>query len=229
MAQLTQPHDADPPMQHTFTPDDEPDSARESIPPVLSPHLQRTQSDPRPVVLMTCGLAGMCSMHTVLNTDHLTDAGAGKTTLVKAIIQHHPQFTRVSIDNIIFQAHGIYGVDYAASSTLYEQYNDEADVIYLDTFRRLLAEGKDVAFERSCYSKEDRDEWRKIAEEGGARVVLVFLRAQDKEILWDRICKRSERDKTAENALDISRETFEMYWEGFENPEGEGEIVIDVV
>lgn len=161
--------------------------------------------------------------------EQLTLIGAGKTTLVRAVLKYHPQFTRLSIDKIIFQAHGIYGVDYPASSTLYEQYNNEADIIYLDTFRKLLAEGKDVAFERSCYAKEDRDEWRSIAEGSGARVVLVFLRAQDKEILWNRICKRSTLDETADNALDISRETFEMYWEGFEDPQGEGEIVIDAV
>ncbi|KAH6625183.1 ATP/GTP-binding protein [Boeremia exigua] len=161
---------------------------------------------------MTCGLAG-----------------AGKTTLVKAILELHPHYTRISIDNIIFQTHGIYGIDYPASATVYEQYNEEADAIYLETFRTLLAEGKDIAFERSCYAKEDRDEWRRIAEERGARVVLVFLRAVDKEVLWERICRRSRVEKAADNALDISRETFDMYWEGFENPTGENEIVVDVV
>ena len=148
---------------------------------------------------------------------------------MKSIVAHHPHFTRISMDAIIFRAHGIYGVDYPASASLYAQYNDEADVVYIETFRRLLAEGKDVAFERSCYAKEDRDEWRRIADEGGARVVLVFLRARDKEVLWERICRRSKAEKTADNALDISRETFEMYWDGFESPEGEGEITIDIV
>ncbi|KAF3046918.1 hypothetical protein E8E12_007463 [Didymella heteroderae] len=155
--------------------------------------------------------------------------GAGKTTLVKSVLSKYPQFTRISIDEIIYKAHGIYGTDYPASPSLYDQYMDKADEVYLDTFRRLLAEGKDVAFERSCYAKEDRQEWRKITEDSGARVVLVFLQAKDKEVLWTRICTRSAAEKTADSALDISRETFEMYWNGFENPEGEGEIVIDVV
>lgn len=106
---------------------------------------------------------------------------------------------------------------------------EKADEVYLDTFRKLLAEGKDVAFERSCYLKEDRDGWRKIAEDAGARVVLVFLRADDKEVLWRRICSRSTAGQTADSALDINRATFEMYWDGFENPESESEIVIEVV
>lgn len=61
--------------------------------------------------------------------------------------------------------------------------------------------------------------------------MLVFLKAegeQGKELLWKRICKRSEGMKTAASAYDISRETFERYWDGFENPVGEGEIVVRV-
>jgi hypothetical protein len=48
-------------------------------------------------------------------------------------------------------------------------------------------------------------------------------------LLWERICRRSEGVKTANSSLDIDRETFEGYWNGFEGPDGEGEIVIDVV
>lgn len=159
----------------------------------------------------------------------LTRTGAGKTTLVKAVLELFPQFTRISIDDLIFKAHGIYGIDYPASPSLYDQYMDDADQVYLDIFHRLLAEKRDVAFERSCYAKEDRTAWRKIAEDAGARVVLVFLRAGNKETLWQRICSRSAAGKTADSALDISRGTFELYWNGFENPENEGEIVIEVV
>lgn len=155
--------------------------------------------------------------------------GAGKTTLVKAVIERHPQFTRLSIDDLIYKAQGIYGIDYPASASLYTQYMDRAGEIYMQTFQRLLAEGKDIAFERSCYAKEDRDEWRKIAENCGARVVLVFLRCKDKEVIWARICRRGAAEKTPDSALDISRETFEKYWDGFENPESEGEIIIDVL
>ncbi|KAF3010047.1 hypothetical protein E8E13_011518 [Curvularia kusanoi] len=105
---------------------------------------------------MTCGLAG-----------------AGKTTLVRSIISRYPEFQRISIDAIIASTHGLYGIDYPASSSIYDQYSSEADAIYLDTFRKLLAEGKDIAFERSCYAKEDRDEWRKVAEEGGGFISRV--------------------------------------------------------
>lgn len=102
----------------------------------------------------------------------------------------------------------------------------------MTTFRDLLAERKNVILERSFYAKEDRDEYRKIAEDAGASVLLVFLKAegeQGKEVLWKRICKRSEGVKTADSALDISRETFDEYWNGFEDPVGEGEVVVRVL
>ncbi|UPX17303.1 uncharacterized protein EKO05_0007669 [Ascochyta rabiei] len=155
-------------------------------------------------------------------------AGAGKTTLANSIVKQHPQFTNISIDYIIFSAHGIYGIDYPASESLYDRYQDEADTIYLQTFYKLLAENKDIVLERSFYSKQDREDFRLIAKQHGARVVLVFLRAKDKEVLWNRIGTRRLNEKTADSAFDISRETFEMYWDGFEDPEGEGEIIIEV-
>ncbi|CAO2651800.1 Nn.00g000830.m01.CDS01 [Neocucurbitaria sp. VM-36] len=176
----------------------------------LLPYLKRTPEDPRPIILMTCGLAG-----------------AGKTTLAKAIQAHHPHFHRLSIDEIVYQNHGIYGIDYAASTSLYAQYLDEADSIYLSNFQTLLAQKQDVILERSFYAKEDRQKYRKLVEEGG-RVVLVFLKARNKEALWERICKRSAGIKTANSAFDITRDIFEMYWNGFEDPIGEGEVVIQV-
>tara|TARA_R110002003_G_scaffold187_11_gene14672 strand:+ start:10027 stop:10350 length:324 start_codon:yes stop_codon:yes gene_type:complete len=105
------------------------------------------------------------------------------------------------------------------------------DAKYMSTFRTFLNEDKDIILERSFYAKRDRDEYRNIAQAAGAKVVLVFLRAEGesgKNLLWARICHRAEGTKTADSALDISKETFDMYWDGFETPVGEGEIVVEV-
>lgn len=182
---------------------------------ILAPHLHRTADDDRPIVVMTCGVAG-----------------SGKTTLAKYLTTLYPSFHRISGDEIIARQHGIYGIDYAPSRTIYAQYQDEQDIIYMSTFTTLLSERKDVILERSFYAKEDRDEFRKMAEDAGARVVLVFLRAKGEEgkrMLWDRICKRGEGDKGPDNALDIDWETFEGYWNGFEDPVEEGEVVVNIV
>jgi predicted kinase len=140
-----------------------------------------------------------------------------------------PAFNRLSIDEIVYQNHG--KTDYEASSALYAQHLVEADTVYLASFRALLAEKKDVILERSFYAKEDRETYRKIAHECGAKVILVFLKVEGdegKEMLWSRICKRGEGVRTANSAVDIGRETFEMYWNGFEDPAREGEIVVRV-
>lgn len=154
--------------------------------------------------------------------------GSGKTTLAKTVIARLPQFTRLSIDEIIFARHGLYGVDYPDDLDLYQQYLDEAGQVYLDNFHALLKNGKDIVLERSFYAKEDRDEFRTMIADGGGRIVLVFLKASDKEALWGRICARSARGKEANSSLDITRDIFDMYWKGFEDPEGEGEVVVQV-
>ena len=185
-----------------------------TIPAHLTQQLQRSTTDTHPVVIMTCGIAG-----------------SGKTTLAKTIESLYPTFHRLSIDEINTEKHGIYGIDYAASPSLYDQYMGEADTLYLSTFTELLVMKQDVILERAFYAKEDRDEYRKLAEEAGARVVLVYLKAEGgagKEVLWKRICDRSKEEKTAANAFKISKETLKKYWEGFEEPVGEGEVVIQV-
>lgn len=122
----------------------------------------------------------------------------------------------------------MYSIEYPAGYEIYEQYSTEADVIYLDTFQNLLKEGKDIILERSFYAKQDREEFRKMVEDAGARLILVYMKAMNKEVPWQRICRRAEKEKDANSALVISRELFESYWDGFEGPEGEGEVVFEV-
>lgn len=181
------------------------------LPQDLLAVIQRSEEDNRPVVFMTCGIAG-----------------SGKSTLAKTIVRELPQFTRVSIDEIVYAKHGLYGKDYPADHKLYDQYLDEAGEIYLKNFHALLDEKKDVVLDRSFWAKADRDEFKKMIEDRGGRRVLVYLRAGDKEALWKRICDRSAKERNANSAYDISREIYDRYWAGWQAPEGEGEIIIDV-
>lgn len=180
------------------------------IPDDVLPQLGRSAQDDRPVVLMTCGIAG-----------------SGKSTLAKAVIAAFPHFTRLSIDEIVFEKHGLYGVDYPADNALYQSYQEEASWIYLERFHRLLDESRDIVLDRSFYAKEDRDDFKSMTEKAGGRWVLVYLKA-DKDLLWKRICDRSAKTRDANSAFEISREIFEGYWVGFEVPRGEGEVIVEV-
>ncbi|KAK3358741.1 ATP/GTP-binding protein [Lasiosphaeria hispida] len=174
--------------------------------------LSRTQDDPRPVVVMTCGIAG-----------------SGKSTFSKAIVaQQHPMYERLSVDAMIHAKHGIYGVDYPEN--MYSEYLEEASDNYERRLIELLNSGeKNIAFDRALYSKKDRDYFKALIEEKGARWILVFFHPSSKEVIWNRIQRRRKAEINADSAFVITRDTFDGYWEGFENPEGEGEVVIEVL
>ncbi|KAK3369866.1 ATP/GTP-binding protein [Podospora didyma] len=177
----------------------------------LQLQLTRTMDDPRPIVLMTCGIAG-----------------SGKSTLSKAIIAKYPDFERLSNDNILHANHGLCGTDYLLEK--YDEYLDEADLESRRRLVELLDKGeKSIVLDRSLYSREDRNYFKEVVESKGARWILVFFRPASKELIWKRIQKRRENGINADSALGISRELLDRYWDGFENPEGEGEITVDVV
>lgn len=138
----------------------------------------------------------------------------------------HPDFERVSIDGIVVEQHGIFGKDYAPDK--YSTYLDEAASELAARLKRLLKEGnKNVVLDRAHWNKQDRDEAKEIVESLGARWVLVYLKGPDKATLWQRICQRREAGINADNAYEITQDILDMYWDGFEEPAGEGETLID--
>ncbi|PNP77045.1 hypothetical protein FNYG_09658 [Fusarium nygamai] len=162
-------------------------------------------------------------------------AGAGKSTLAKAIVTQLPNFKRLSNDQIIYESHGLYKIDYPADQ--YEAYQLEASQKLIAELERILqGKSNDVVLDLSFYDKEYRDEYKDIVERNGGRWVLVYLDAS-RDLLWSRIQqRRAERDfldakdpkRNGDSAFDIDDETFAMYLDGFEPPNDEGEIVIKV-
>jgi predicted kinase len=199
----------------------------EAILSVLAPHLERHEADARPVVVMLCGIAGTSSPPRLpMPTQLIAHPGAGKSTISRALCASYPAgtFERLSIDGIIASKHGIYGIDYPASADLYAQFQSEADGIYDENFDSLLREGRtNVILDRSFYSQADRIEFKTRIQQAGARWVLVYLDVARDE-LWRRIQERRAKGVNADSALDISEALFAEYWNGFEVPEGEGEI-----
>ncbi|KAK5061158.1 hypothetical protein LTR84_007700 [Exophiala bonariae] len=188
------------------------------IPDVLIPFLQIIEVDPRPLVVMTCGIAG-----------------AGKSTLAKAIASNTtttiPPFTRLSVDTILHAQHGLYKINYPARE-YGTHLTNAAATFHSETIRLLqTTPPTNLVLDRSFYAKEDRDEYRALAEQAGARVVLVYLKAS-REVLWRRICARKARAETegrdADSAFDVGEELLDTYLRGWEAPVGESEVVIVV-
>ncbi|KAK4499149.1 hypothetical protein PRZ48_009661 [Zasmidium cellare] len=135
-------------------------------------------------------------------------AGAGKTTLSKEVLKAHPNFQRLSIDEIVASRHGLYNIDYSPSK--HEEYSDEAADEFLETLKRNLEVRKvDVLLDRAFYAKEDRDEFKALVEKANARWVLVHLKV-DESILWRRIAERRKKGVDANCALEISEELFRI-------------------
>ena len=182
-----------------------------TLPPSLEPLLQRTQSDPRPVVVMTCGISG-----------------AGKSTLSQLITSKYPSFTRLSLDTIVHAKHGMYGIDYPPEK--YDEYGEEAEVEYDNRLDELLPDKTrrhDLVLDRSFWAREDREKYKRLVRERDGRWVLVYLKAS-KEVLWKRIKERASKGRNADSAYDVTEEVLDRYWAGWEEPIGEGEIVIEV-
>jgi predicted kinase len=91
-----------------------------------------------------------------------------------------------------------------------------------------LSKGKDVILDRAFYAKEDRDMYAALIEQHGGRKVLVYLSAP-KSVLWERIQARRAASLTADSMFEISTSMLDMYYDNFEIPNGEGEVVVDTM
>ena len=164
---------------------------------------------PSPKIVMLCGLAG-----------------SGKSTVSKNIARDFG-YTRLSIDQILAETYGLYGVDYPAED--YERISELAMRKLEERFRDCLDAKQDVVLDRSFWSVDDRKACYQLLEEKNIKsYCLVYLRA-GKETLWKRIETRRKEILGPDNARQISRDLFEQFWNGFNVPEeGENAIIIDV-
>ncbi|KAE8132886.1 P-loop containing nucleoside triphosphate hydrolase protein [Aspergillus pseudotamarii] len=174
----------------------------------LHPQLCRTAADPRPIVLMTCGIAG-----------------SGKSTLAHSIVSAYPSFYRLSIDSYVYSHHGLWDIDYPRDQ--YEEYQLEAEEALRTELISALTGGQvDIVLDFSFAYREVREEWKRLIEGSGGRWALVFLDVDAAE-LRRRVRARNERvDKDGDSAFYVTEEILERYLTGFERPDGEGEIVL---
>lgn len=148
-------------------------------------------------------------------------AGSGKTTFSKKL--EAEGFVRLSIDEEVWSTYGRYGVDYPPEK--YGEYLEESHKRIRNKLIKLTQENRKIVLDSSFWSRAERDEYKQLTEENGGKWKLIYLKVDANE-LRRRLKIRSERFD-ANAAFPITEEILSSFLEGFEEPEGEGEIVIE--
>jgi predicted kinase len=157
----------------------------------------------QPLVVLTCGIAG-----------------SGKTTYAQRLEQDG--FVRLSIDEEIWRRWGQSGVDYPASR--HEELQRLAGQAVRAELVALVERGHDVVVDLSMSRRSTRDAYKALTEQAGGRWRLVYLRASE-ELLRNRLAAR--RTRTDANAFPVSDEVLDRYLHDFEDPQDEGEEVVE--
>lgn len=158
----------------------------------------------RPEIIMMCG-----------------PCGARKTTYAKQ--KEKDGYIRLSIDEEIWKRWGQYGLDYRADQ--YEILSARAERHLRRRLSELIAQKQNVILDFSFWNRDRRAAYRKEIEEAGGQVTLIYMKA-DQALLRKRLQKRNQTI-TANSAFAITNERLSQYLRSFQEPQGEGEIVID--
>lgn len=157
-----------------------------------------------PLVVMMCGVAG-----------------SGKTTYAQRL--ERSGYVRLSIDEEIWASRGRYGIDY--STEKYEEYKREAENKLRNQLTELILSGQQVVIDFSFWQRAKRYEYKRIIEESGGHWELIYLKVSPNE-LRKRLAIRSLRFD-ANAAFPITENILATFLSGFEEPVGEGEVVLE--
>jgi predicted kinase len=135
---------------------------------------------------------------------------------------------------LIIASRGTYDSSTFTSDTI-SQYQSEAETTLISQLTTLLKQAEhDIVLDLSFYSNEWRNETRAMIEKEGRgrhEVLLVVFRGEE-EFIWRRIESRNvlfesklEERRELEGVV-VSREMLRAWKEGFEWPDGEGEIIV---
>lgn len=146
--------------------------------------------------------------------------GSGKTTYSKQ--KEKEGYIRLSIDEEMWIIYGKKGIDYPDSQ--YEELSEKVELTLRERLLKLIKEGQNIVIDFSFWSKENRDFYKAMIEKAGGTVELVYMKAS-KEILRKRLDKRN-LSLNANSPFIVTDEILEHHYEGFQEPCGEGEIII---
>lgn len=149
-------------------------------------------------------------------------ASSGKTTYAQAL--EGEGYLRLSIDEVIWELFGAYGVDYPAAD--YDAHSRDAQRVLDARLIAAVRDGHDVVVDSSLWQRSRRDQLKRLVADAGGHWRLVYLRV-DEAVLRERLAMRATRFD-AHAAFPITEDILQHYLAGFEEPDGEGEEVINV-
>ncbi|WP_043464185.1 ATP-binding protein [Kitasatospora sp. MBT66] len=146
--------------------------------------------------------------------------GSGKTTYATQALEPAGA-VRLSVDELVHERHGRYGVDYPE----HRYFDLEAPVVVevRERLAELVAAGTDVVLDHGLWLQRDREEWKKLVAEAGGRWRLLYFPVPKDELLR-RLEERNEREDA--NALTVTASALDDFYERFDVPEGEGEEIV---
>ncbi|MFJ6568975.1 AAA family ATPase [Streptomyces sp. NPDC091292] len=139
--------------------------------------------------------------------------GSGKTMLSRALTARG--FVRLCPDEVMFQRHGVYGVDFPRGvfPTLERPVLEEISV----ELREQLQAGHDVVVDHGFWTPDDRARWLSIAADADATSVLVYLEASHED-LWSRVSERNAQHEADPNSIYFSESDLIRYRTRFVPP-----------
>ncbi|SHN48217.1 AAA family ATPase [Cryptosporangium aurantiacum] len=146
--------------------------------------------------------------------------GSGKTTYATRVLAPAGA-VRLSVDERIYARHGRYGVDYPEDTYFAEQAPvvEEVRAELVD----LVRQGRDVVLDWGLWRREERQDWRRIAEAAGGQVRLLHFPVPKAELLR-RLNMRN--DEGHANALGVTPEALDDFLARFDEPDDEDVEVI---
>ena len=146
--------------------------------------------------------------------------GSGKTTYAKK--KEKEGYIRLSIDEEMWRLYGRKGIDYSDSQ--YDELSEKVEATLRQKMLGLIKDGKNVVLDFSFWNKEKRDYYKKTIVDAGGSVELVYLKASI-ETLRRRLRQRN-LSLHANSPFVITDEILKHHYNGFQEPHGEGEIIL---
>lgn len=146
--------------------------------------------------------------------------GSGKTTYAKQ--KEKEGYIRLSIDEEMWNNYRKRGVDYPVSE--YDRLSEETEKRLRQKMIELIKTGQNVVIDFSFWNKANRDKYRKLILEADGKLELVYMKA-DKQVLRKRLKARNQSIH-ANSPFVITDEILDHHFNDFQEPVGEGEIVL---